>query len=308
MTIDISVIIVNYNTKHLLQDCITSLKKHIQDVSYEIIVVDNASVDESSAMVSALFPDVKLIQNKTNVGFGAANNIGAAIASGEYLLLFNSDAELITDTVAQLFMFLKTHPQTAVAGPGVLLPDRTRQPKICGELPTLARLCYDALYISTLFQKTPFFSGIYTNQPGKGVLFPCWVSGVCMLITSDVYKEVNGFDPDVFLYCEDMDLCIRIRNVGWQIAHISDRPIVHRLGGSAKSNEDIIRNSLLQQKYFIYLLSKIFPPQKLFLSRCILGCGLILRLIAGTIQMYLYPRKNTLLMDTARARLKTVFK
>ena len=307
MLIDISVIIVNYNTKNLLKECIDSIRNNVENISYEIIVVDNASQDGSADMVLSLFPDVKLIKNKINTGFGTANNIGVDIAKGKYIFLFNSDAILVSDTVSNLYRFLKKNRSYAMVGPRVVLPDMTRQPKICGELPTVFRIFNDTIFLSTLLPNISLFRGINTDTPSKETSLG-WISGVCMLIRKEAFKSVGGFDERFFLYSEDMDLCRRIRDKGWEIAHIDDFPIIHKCGGSTKTDADTIRNSVLQQKYFLEMLTYMFSPFQMIIVRSIIFKGLILRVLAGAAMKFLKPEKKSLLMETSLARLKTVFK
>ena len=307
MLIDISVIIVNYNTKNLLKECIDSIRNNVENISYEIIVVDNASQDGSADMVLSLFPDVKLIKNKINTGFGTANNIGVDIAKGKYIFLFNSDAILVSDTVSNLYRFLKKNRSYAMVGPRVVLPDMTRQPKICGELPTVFRIFNDTIFLSTLLPNISLFRGINTDTPSKETSLG-WISGVCMLIRKEAFKSVGGFDERFFLYSEDMDLCRRIRDKGWEIAHIDDFPIIHKCGGSTKTDADTIRNSVLQQKYFLEMLTYMFSPFQMIIVRSIIFKGLVLRVLAGAAMKFLKPEKKSLLMETSLARLKTVFK
>ena len=291
MLIDVSIIIVNYNTKHLLKKCIDSIKLHVKGVTYEIIVVDNASQDSSSDMVLSLFPEVRLIQNKTNAGFGSANNIGVRPAGGKYIFLFNSDAVLISDTVSSLFNFLETNHQCAMAGPRVLLPDMSRQSRICGDLPTMIKIFNDSMFLSSLFPHISFFSGINTENFSTKVTSLGWISGVCMLIRKNVFESVGGFDENIFLYSEDMDLCRRIKDKGWEIIHIDDFPIVHKCGGSAKTDAAIIRNSLLQQKYFLRMLADMFGPFQMVLIRAIIFKGLVLRVLTGAAMKFFKPVK-----------------
>lgn len=300
----VSVIIVNYNTKQLLCECVDSIIKHTKGISYEMIVVDNASCDGSQEAVKTKYPEIKLIENKTNTGFGEANNKGARVASGRYLFLFNSDAVLESDCISSLYAFLEKNNECGMAGPRVLLRDRSRQPKICGEMPTIPKIINDTFLFSTLFPESPFFRGVNMDRPVKKITSLGWISGVCMMIRADAFKEVDGFDESIFLYCEDMDLCIRIREKGWEIAHIDDYPIIHKCGGSAKSDQDVIRNSTLQQKNFLNMLRKNHSPLKIVLIKLILFKGLVLRLFVGIAEKAINKKRASLLFETSVARIK----
>jgi len=308
MLMNVSIIIVNYNTKDLLKDCIYSIINNVKNISYEIIVVDNASQDGSIYMVRSLFSDVKLIINKTNTGFGSANNIGVEAAEGKYIFFFNSDAILVSDTVFSLFDFLEKNQSYAMAGPKILLPGMTMQPKTCGELPTIFRIFNDSMFLSILLSNVSFFDGINTDKPSKKETSLGWISGVCMLIRKDVFESVGGFDKNIFLYSEDMDLCRRIKDTGWEIAHIDDFPIIHKCGGSSKTDADIIRNSVLQQNYFLEMLTDMFSHFQMVMVRSIMFKGLILRILIGAAIKIIKPEKKSLLMETSLARIKRVFR
>lgn len=304
MTLDVSVIIVSYNTKELLARAIQSVMDHVKGVTHEVIVVDNASRDGSPEMVSLRFPDVKLIRSCVNAGFGAANNLGAREAAGKYLFLLNSDAMLTEDTAAGLLSFLEKNTGYAAAGPGVLLPDRTRQPKICGPLPTMRRIFNDALLLSALFPGVDFFQGMHMDRPTAKVTPVGWLSGVCMLIRREPFETAGGFDERFFLYAEDMDLCRRLGIRGWKLAHVDDFAIVHECGGSAATPADVVRKSVLQQTYFLAMLAGMFDSRQLAAARLLLFSGLVLRVFAGLAAKLGPARHRGLLLETSLARLK----
>jgi GT2 family glycosyltransferase len=154
--LDVSIIIVNWNTKDLLQNCLRSTLEQAGDVDYEIVVVDNASSDGSAEMVKQIFPQVKLIENTENHGFAAANNQGMAIAQGRYVLLLNSDTVILDNAIAKTVAFADDHPDAAVVGCRVLNPDRTLQPT-CFMFPSLLNMLLSTIYLNKLFSKSRFF-------------------------------------------------------------------------------------------------------------------------------------------------------
>lgn len=303
---DVSIIIVNYNTKSLLSSCIDSIFANVKSVSFEIIVVDNASIDGSSDMIKSYHPEVILIENDANIGFGAANNMGAEMASGSYIFLLNSDAILCMDTVFGLYRYLEENSEYGMAGPGVLLTNGEKQPKICGDFPSLLKIINDSILLSQIFPRIEFFRGIYTDNLVKMETSLDWISGVCMLIRVDVFKSVGGFDESIFLYCEDIDLCKRVQNNGWKIMHIENYQIIHKCGGSAKTNRDIIRNSTLQQKYFLKMLKNYFSPFQIQVIYFILFIGLIIRMVLGVLIKVILPEKKSLLFETSIAKMKSL--
>ncbi|MFZ5562462.1 MAG: glycosyltransferase family 2 protein, partial [Thermodesulfobacteriota bacterium] len=219
----------------------------------------------------------------------------------------NSDAMLVSDTVAGLHAFLEKNPGYAAAGPGVLLPDGTRQPKICGGLPTLRRVANDALLLSALFPGAGAFQGMHMDRPTANITPVGWLSGVCMLIRREAFEAAGGFDERFFLYAEDMDLCRRLGDQGWKLAHVDDFPVIHERGGSAASAADIIRNSVLQQKYFLTMLAQMFGRRQLAAARLLMLSGLALRVVAGLIMKLGPAKRRGLLLETSVARLKALW-
>ncbi|MEF2146353.1 MAG: glycosyltransferase family 2 protein [Desulfovibrionaceae bacterium] len=307
MICELSVVIVNYNTRELLADCLESLRTHLPATEVEVIVVDNASSDGSREMVQTRFPEVRLICSKENLGFGRANNLGVQESSGKYLFLFNSDAVLREDTATALRHVLEERPETGVAGPRVLLSDNSRQPMICGPVPSLRAMFNDALKLDKLFPGIRFFQGLHDDRPTQRVTEVGWVSGVCMLIRRKAFEQVEGFDPEFFMYCEDIDLCLRMRRFGWGVVHVDEYPIVHHCGGSSKTDAQRLRNSLMQQRYFLRMLSRDMGWLRMAAARLILSLGLAFRIAAGAVQVLLHGRKKSLLLRSSGLRLAALW-
>lgn len=154
--VNVSVVIVNWNTKELLFDCLISIYEQTHDIEYEIIVVDNGSNDGSAAIVKAEFPRVILIENSENRGFAAANNQGMAIAKGRYVLLLNSDTVILDNAIGRTISFADAYPEAAVVGCRVLNPDKTLQPT-CFMFPSLLNMILSSSYLYKLFPKSTFF-------------------------------------------------------------------------------------------------------------------------------------------------------
>ena len=220
----LSVIIVNYNVRHFLELCLKSVQAAIQSLDAEIIVVDNASADDSCEMVKTLFPDVILIANTDNVGFSKANNQGVAIAKGEYVCILNPDTFVTEDTFTKLLDFAHKTPNMGavgtrlIDGTGRFLPESKRN------LPTP----------KVAFQKI-FGSGTsyYANQLKESAIGSVTVLvGAFMFLKRAVYQEVNGFDEQYFMYGEDIDLSYTIEKAGYQNYYFGDAAIIHYKGES----------------------------------------------------------------------------
>lgn len=230
---DVSVIIVNYNSGSYALDCIRSLSKQ-RGVSLEIIVVDNASKDDSLKLFATNLPDsVLLIKSPENLGFGRANNLAASRAGGEFLLLLNPDT-VIDDAYAikNLLDTLMRQPKIGLLAPAVDEPRKNKQ--------VLPRYRYPSANQLRYTEKLK-------QLPGK----IAWVLGACMLIKRSVYNEIHGFDEDFFLYGEDVDICLRVRLAGYEIGYNDEVRIMH-VSGASEIGADTL-DKWLRKRRGIYL-------------------------------------------------------
>jgi len=229
--IDISVIVVNWNTKDLLKNCLCSVYQTVNNLNLEIIVVDNASSDGSVEMLKLDFPQVIRLVNQQNRGFGAANNQGFAVMKGEYALLLNTDTVLTTNAVAKLWEFMEAHPEAAIVGGQLLNADESRQNSIAS-FPTLLTLVTNESLLEYLMPRR-FPSKRYEH---KGPIEVDSVIGACMMIRKKALDEIGVFDERYFFFFEETDLAYAIRRSGWKIFHIPDAYIYHLQGQSIGHN------------------------------------------------------------------------
>lgn len=226
---ELSIVIVSWNTSSLLQACVASVLNSTKAESWEVIVVDNASADDSAAMLSRASPSIFRIENSANVGFARANNQAIAVARGRYVLLLNSDTIVPPDAIARLVTFLQQHPDTGACGPSLLQTTGTVQPFAFGGDPTpsylLRRGCMHLFYHRPLHDWK-------TTQ----VQTVDWVSGACLLVRREAMEQIGGFDENFFMYFEDVDLCLRLRKQGWKIYYNPDVSITHIGGASVSQN------------------------------------------------------------------------
>ncbi|MBB3187833.1 glycosyltransferase family 2 protein [Microbacter margulisiae] len=214
---DVSIIIVNYNTKALLHNCLQSVMEQTRDVHYEIIVVDNASADGSVEMIQEKFPAVTLLAENTNWGFGRANNIGAKIAKGKYLFLLNSDTLIRNNAIKTLVDFLESNPRAGICGAQLLNQDLSlatsfqRLPSLMAEW----KVCFAPFLLS---KKQP----VYSNPVKAG-----FVSGADLMIRKSLFDQLQGFDPDFFLYFEETELTYRSKKAGYSVWFIPTAEIIH---------------------------------------------------------------------------------
>lgn len=233
----ISVIIVNLNTKKLLSDCIRSVYKDMPWA--EVIVVDNGSTDGSQKNIKKNFRKVILIENEKNLGFGAANNVGAKKASGDILFFLNSDTIVPKGSLQKLIDFFVYYPKAGVVGPKVVLPDGDLQPYSFGSDISLITILKEKLYRLIGKKQTP------TNVKRVD-----WVTGAALLARKSVFKVIGGFDENFFMYFEDNDLCLRCRQFGYKVYIYPHISIVHLGGKSIAADEKRAKLYFKSQDYF----------------------------------------------------------
>lgn len=230
---DVSVLVVNWNTRNILRDLLASIFAETRGVSFEVIVVDNSSCDGSADMVSREFPQVILIANDANRGFGAANNQGMEIARGRYILLMNSDTVVLDGAIQKTVVFADGCPGAGVVGCRVLQADRTLS-QTAVMLPSLLNMVLGLSRLDQLFQHHPFFDrerlGAWRYDTVRDV--PS-VVGCFMLLRREALRQVGGFDERYFMFCEEMDLCLRMRNAGWRLVFFPGAEILHLHGASS---------------------------------------------------------------------------
>jgi GT2 family glycosyltransferase len=232
--IDVSIVIVNWNTREILRDCLTSLYANKAGVRAEVFVVDNASSDGSADMVAQYFPEVLLIRNDVNAGFAAANNIAIRRARGRHVLLLNSDTLVHGAVITNSVAYLDKNPDVGAMGCRVLNADGTVQ-LTCSAWPSLANL----MLLTSGLWKLPFLSFLH------GYRFDSWkrdtqrdvdvISGCYMLVRSEVIRRVGRLDENFFFFGEETDWCRRIAKDGWKLRFAPVGEITHLGGGSSGS-------------------------------------------------------------------------
>lgn len=232
--VDVSIIIVNWNTRDILRDCLKSVYEQTQDIEFEVIVVDNASADGSAEMVKKNFPRVTLLENSENHGFAAANNQGIAIARGRYVLLLNSDTVILEKAIEKTISFADSHPKAAVVGCRVLNPDMTLQHS-CFMFPSILNMLLSATYLYKLFPRNKFFGRErMTWWDRNDVREVDVITGCFMLVRRKVIEQVGLMDERFFMYGEETDWCYRFKKAGWKNIFIPDVKIIHIGGQSSK--------------------------------------------------------------------------
>ena len=231
---DTSIVIVSWNTRDILRDCLRSVCDDAGPVSCEIIVVDNASADDSVEMVRREFPHVRLIENVENRGFASANNQGIAVATGRYVLLLNSDTIVLDGAIAKTVAFADAHPDAAVVGCRALNADHTLQPT-CFMFPSLFNMLLSSTYLYRLWPQSRLFGREqmtwWHRDDAREVDV---VTGCFMLVRREALEQVGIMDEQFFMYGEETDWCYRFKKAGWKVLFMPVAEIVHLGGQSSK--------------------------------------------------------------------------
>lgn len=227
---DISIIIVTWNSQDFIRNCLDSIYLLPDKVRYEIIVVDNGSSDNTPKMVREFYPEVNLIENKKNLGYAKANNQGMEKSQGNYILLLNPDTQLMENSLVSMYEFMEANPQVGALGPKLLNPDKSVQPS-CREFPTLSTLMWEFSGLSRAFPKSKIFGiwrmGYFAFDQPKEVDQPM---GSCLMLKGETLKDVGFFDENFSMFFNDVDLCYRIKNAGWRIYFFPDAQVIHHRG------------------------------------------------------------------------------
>jgi len=232
----LSVVLVNWNTRAVLRDCLTSIFDHTRALAFEVIVIDNGSTDGSVAMLAGGFPQVKVIANDANAGFAKACNQGMRISKGEVILLLNSDTYVRDDVIARMAQYVLSRPEIAMAGCQLRYPDDTIQHSAYRSL-SIWRSLFEDLWLYKLVpssKRDEILLGGYWKSDRE--LEVGWLAGAFMLLRREVFEEVGGFSEDFFMYGEDSEWCMRIRRTGRKIFY-NPMGIVYHIGNVSSDIE-----------------------------------------------------------------------
>jgi GT2 family glycosyltransferase len=233
-SLDVSIIIVSWNTVGILRDCLRSVYAQTRGIAFEVIVIDNASSDGSPGMVRREFPQAVLIANSDNRGFAAANNQGIDKAAGRYVLLLNPDTIVLDGAIGKSVAFADSRSEAGIVGCRVLNADRTLQ-RSCFMFPSPLNLFLLATYLDRLFPRSRFFGRDrmtwWDAAESRTVDVVC---GCFMLVRREALDRVGKLDESYFIYGEETDWCYRFQKAGWQVVFTPDAQIVHLGGGSSE--------------------------------------------------------------------------
>ncbi len=230
---DLSIVIVTYNARDYVRRCLRSVLEHTQGLQYESIVVDNASQDGTPEMVSAEFPQVRLLRLPNNAGFAAGVNRGVSASKGETLAILNPDTLLLDNAFLTMWRYLKENPEVGVLGPKLLDEDGSVQLS-CRRFPGFATALFNRYSLLTRFFPRNRFSAAYlmSDWDHSQVREVDWLSGACWMVPRRAFDHIGALDEGYFMYIEDVDFCQRAHRAGWKVVYFPQVALVHHIGRS----------------------------------------------------------------------------
>jgi GT2 family glycosyltransferase len=284
---DASIIIVSWNTRRILLKCLESLAQCQIKCRTEVIVVDNGSEDGSQGAVRRRFPNAKLIENRANLGFAKANNIGIKEATGKYLCLINSDVKVREECIDRLVRYMDANAGIGMVGPKILNPDLTVQDS-CRRFPSLWTNLVVAVGLDKLFPKSRVFYGehmlFFSHDK---VLDLDYIAGCFMLVRRETIDQIGLMDERFFIYQEEVDWCKRFWEGGWRISFFPGAEAIHHHGAS--SSRDPLRFALAQQRSVLLYWEKYYNFVERVTLICILSLRFASRLLIGYTLIFLWP-------------------
>ena len=261
---DLSIIVVSYNTRQALKECLASIFAATANISFEVLVVDNGSSDGSAAMVASDFPSVRLMQNKDNVGFARAVNYAIPRSLGRYILLLNSDTVVLNRATTKMVEFMDKEPEAWVAGCTLLNSDGSVQ-QSCDAFPRFDREVFNVLRVALQrrLRRTPLAkhllrSPAVENSPKRVDL----IQGSCFMLRRSVVERVGLFDENYFMYLEETDFCFRVRSCGGAVYYAPVGRVIHHMGGSW-SGDTLGRRQRYWQSYLYFVRKHYGLPRRL---------------------------------------------
>ncbi len=247
---NVSIIIVTYQSQDEISKCLHSIYENIIDIEFEIIIIDNSSTDRTIEVVKKEFPYVIVQKNKKNEGFAKANNAGSEIAKGDFLFFLNPDSEIIENTIEVLLSIYNSNPRNGIVAPQIKNIDGSIQPST-GKTPSIFTNLFEAFGLYIFLPNGLFGYRTFTNNENE--LSTDWVTGACFLVKKEFFDKLNGFDKNFFLYLEDADLCLRLKNkLKKNIIYTTKTSIIHAKAMSSKNSSYRSKLSSYRSKMYYH--------------------------------------------------------
>ncbi len=289
---DLSIVIVSYNVRDLLSQCLTSIENSTHDINYEIIVVDNDSGDGSADLVRSSFPKVRLLANSSNIGFVKGNNQAFEISCGRHLLMLNPDTRIVCNALHQLIQDLDRDTEVGVVGCKMLNSDSTLQPS-CYNFPSLKEI------FGMYFFGSSRFGGLLKMDYNKEHEVD-FVRGAFLAARRDCLEKIGLLDENIFMFGEETDLCYRIKQNGWKVVYSPETVIIHHKG---KSTEQLPDNMYVERiRSLLYYFGKNYGLYRTVLLRVIILAGVGLRLLLRKLPVITNHRNGSKVLSVSTQR------
>jgi len=283
-SIDLSIIIVNWNTRDITLNCLRSVYENLKDgPTFEVILVDNGSKDGSVESIKADFPQGILIENKKNLGFAKANNLALERMRGRYALFLNSDVMITPNSIQRMKEFMDLNPNVGAVGVQLLREDGSKQNSVAN-FPSLATELLNKSLLRKMFPRK-YFAKDFSHSPYEVES----LIGACIMVRKETIDEIGPLDEDYFFFLEETDWCFRMKKAGWKIFHLPHIQVYHFQGQSVKRELALARIEYFRSRY------KFFEKHRGKNSVHILKVGLFVKLFVDIISMFLLssiPTKN----------------
>jgi N-acetylglucosaminyl-diphospho-decaprenol L-rhamnosyltransferase len=253
--IDVSIVIISWKMKVLLEVCLKSIFQRTKDISFEIILIDNYSCDGTIEMIEEQYPEIKLIKNSENKGVAPARNQGLAIASGKYILILDADIELIENSIFQLFQFMENNPDCGIVG-SKLVDFSLQLQYSCKRFPNLAALFFRRLERFELIKNSRILQDhIMREWDHCSIREVDYIIGACQFIRKVVIDKIGFYDDKIFYGPEDIDFCLRVWKAGWKVIYYPLTSIIH-------NEQRITKKKLVSAISYRHLLGIIYIYKK----------------------------------------------
>jgi len=232
--LDLSIIIVNWNSFEFVRKCVASVYTNVKKLRFEVIVVDNASFDRCEEMLNNEFPGVKFTQSNANIGFAGANNLAFKGSRGRNILFLNPDTEIVGPAIQEMVALLENNPRAGIVGCKLLNSDYSIQTSCIQPFPSILNQVFDNEWLATMFPKAAIWGRRPLQENSSRPSVVEVVSGACLVIKREAFENIGLFTPDYFMYAEDCDLCYKAKQAGWQVYYLSDATVIHHGGRSSE--------------------------------------------------------------------------
>ncbi len=250
---DLSIIIVNWNSKEYLRKCVGSILAETRGLEFEITVIDSASFDGSEEMVRKEYPQVKFIQSRENLGFAKSNNLALQAAGGEFVLFLNPDTEIVGASINLLYTALKSLPNAGAVGGKLLNSDGTVQTSCVQAFPTIMNQILGAEALRRLTPRSRLWGMRALFENAAKPVEVDMVSGACLMMRRSVFQEIGLFSTDYFMYAEDVDLCFKARRSGFTNYYFGQASVIHHGGGSSQQARGNFSNIMAIESIWKFL-------------------------------------------------------